>query len=172
MADDKKTHLTLSDRFSRAAQWTSQQCGRAHTFIAAVVLIVVWALCGPTFHYSDTWQLVVNTGTTIITFLMVFLIQNTQNRDATAIHLKLDELIKATENAHNRMVSLEDLTESQLRELKESLAGSVPAGTSREPTETTQQKPQKVSSGTDEVKNIILDERHPTETERETGKRT
>ncbi|HVY14827.1 MAG TPA: low affinity iron permease family protein [Rhodopila sp.] len=135
MADDKQTRLSLSDRFSWAAQWTSQQCGRAHTFIAAVVLIVVWAISGPTFHYSDTWQLVINTGTTIVTFLMVFLIQNTQNRDATAIQLKLDELIRASENAHNRMVSLEDLTESQLEALKERLAAAVPIDATEEPIE-------------------------------------
>ena len=77
--------LSLSDHFSRAAHWTSQQCGRAYTFIGAILIIVVWAISGPAFHYSDTWQLIINTGTTIITFLMVFLIQNTQNRDTTAI---------------------------------------------------------------------------------------
>jgi low affinity Fe/Cu permease len=118
MADDSAP-LSLSDRFSRAAQWTSQQCGRSYTFMAAIVLILTWAICGPLFNYSDTWQLVINTSTTIITFLMVFLIQNTQNRDTTAIQLKLDELIRANENARDRMVRLEDLTEDQIKHLKE-----------------------------------------------------
>jgi low affinity Fe/Cu permease len=85
----------------------------------AVAIIVVWATTGPMFHYSDTWQLVINTGTTIITFLMVFLIQNTQNRDAKAIHLKLDELIKATTGAHNSMIDLDKLSDAQLKELEE-----------------------------------------------------
>ena len=115
---------SLSDRFSRAAQWTSQQCGRAYTFVGAIVIIVVWAITGPLFKFSDTWQLIINTGTTIVTFLMVFLIQNTQNRDTTAIQLKLDELIRANENAQNRMMKLEDLTENQIKHLKESLVGN------------------------------------------------
>ena len=92
--------------------------------------IVVWAVSGPAFHYSDTWQLIINTGTTIITFLMVFLIQNTQNRDTTAIQLKLDELIRANENAREQMLRLEDLTENQIKHLKESFgtAPSTPFG--------------------------------------------
>jgi low affinity Fe/Cu permease len=93
--------------------WASQQCGRAYTFAAAILIILIWAVSGAAFHYSDTWQLIINTGATIITFPMVFLIQNTQNRDTTAIQLKLDELIRANENAHNRMMKLEDLTEDQ-----------------------------------------------------------
>ena len=136
--DDNNPKLTLSDRFSRAAQWTSQQCGRAYTFVAAIVIIVVWAVSGPAFNYSDTWQLIINTGTTIITFLMVFLIQNTQNRDTTAIQLKLDELIRANENAQNRMMKLEDLTENQIKHLKESLAAG-PLEAIREPLEAAQQ---------------------------------
>ena len=112
--DDINPKLSLSDRFSRAAQWTSQQCGRAYTFVGAIFIIVAWAFAGPAFHYSDTWQLIINTGTTIITFLMVFLIQNTQNRDTTAIQLKLDELIRANENARDQMLRLEDLTENQI----------------------------------------------------------
>jgi low affinity Fe/Cu permease len=109
----------ISAAFSRAAQWTAQQCGRASTFIVACIVIVVWAVTGPVFGYSDTWQLIINTGTTIVTFLMVFLMQNTQNRDTAAIQLKLDELIRANENARNAMLALEDLTEDQLRRLKE-----------------------------------------------------
>jgi low affinity Fe/Cu permease len=110
----------VSGMFSAAALWTSQQCGRASTFILACAAIVVWAVTGPVFGFSDTWQLVINTGTTIITFLMVFLIQNTQNRDMSALHLKLDELIRVNKAAHNKLLSLEDLTEEELAELKES----------------------------------------------------
>jgi low affinity Fe/Cu permease len=109
---------TLSGVFSQAAQWTAAQCGRAHTFIFACAIIVIWAVSGPIFGYSDTWQLIINTGTTIVTFLMVFLMQNTQNRDTSAIQLKLDELIRANENARNAMLSLEDLTEEQMKRLK------------------------------------------------------
>lgn len=82
--------------FGKVAQWISIQCGRASTFIIACAAIVAWAVTGPMFHYTDTWQLVINTGTTIVTFLMVFLIQNTQNRDMSALHLKLDELIRVS----------------------------------------------------------------------------
>jgi low affinity Fe/Cu permease len=137
--DDNNPKLTLSDRFSRAAQWTSQQCGRAYTFVAAMVIIVVWAVSGPAFNYSDTWQLIINTGTTIITFLMVFLIQNTQNRDTTAIQLKLDELIRANEHAQNRMMKLEDLTENQIKHLKEGIAATAPIEAIRQPLEAAQQ---------------------------------
>ena len=108
--------------FSRAAQWAACQCGRAHTFILACLVIVVWGVTGPIFDYSDTWQLIINTGTTIVTFLMVFLMQNTQNRDTSAIHRKLDELIRANENARNAMLTLEDLTEEQLARLKQTFS--------------------------------------------------
>ena len=107
-----------SQLFGNVALWTSQQCGRASTFILACVAIVVWAVTGPAFHFSDTWQLVINTGTTIITFLMVFLIQNTQNRDMSALHLKLDELIRVNRDARNTLLNLEDLTEAELAHLK------------------------------------------------------
>ncbi|HEX3403065.1 MAG TPA: low affinity iron permease family protein [Acetobacteraceae bacterium] len=110
--------VSVSEVFSRAAHWTAQQCGRAYVFIAAALTIVVWAATGPLFNYSDTWQLIINTGTTIVTFLMVFLIQNTQNRDTAAIQLKLDELIRANEKARNKMLRLEDLTEEELKTLK------------------------------------------------------
>jgi low affinity Fe/Cu permease len=108
------------------------------TFVAAIVIIVVWAVSGPAFNYSDTWQLIINTGTTIITFLMVFLIQNTQNRDTTAIQLKLDELIRANENAQNRMMKLEDLTENQIKHLKEGIAATAPIEAIRQPLEAAQ----------------------------------
>jgi low affinity Fe/Cu permease len=121
---------TMSAAFSRAAQWTSLQCGRPATFIAACVVIVVWAVTGPLFGYSDTWQLIINTGTTIVTFLMVFLIQNTQNRDMSALHLKLDELIRANQGARNKLLTLEDMTEEELKEVKSTfswIADNAPA---------------------------------------------
>ena len=88
-------------------------------FMAAVVVLLAWAFSGPVFHFSDTWQLIINTGTTIITFLMVFLIQNTQNRDAKAMHLKLDEIIRALKKARNEMVDLEELSDEELKKLED-----------------------------------------------------
>ena len=118
--NQKSAASTMNAIFSRAAQWTSRQCGRPLTFILSCVVILVWGITGPFFHFSDTWQLIINTGTTIITFLMVFLIQNTQNRDMTALHLKLDELIRATDHARNTLMVLEDMTEEELDRLKTS----------------------------------------------------
>ena len=114
--------MSASKFFSQAAQWTSRQCGRPLTFSLAFGIIVVWGVSGPVFHYSDTWQLVINTGTTIVTFLMVFLIQNTQNRDASAVQLKLDELIRVSTTARNKLLTLEDLTEAELDQLKKSFS--------------------------------------------------
>jgi low affinity Fe/Cu permease len=108
----------MRDLFHKIAQRTSNIVGSAWAFIFALTIIIVWAASGPIFHFSDTWQLVINTGTTIITFLMVFLIQNTQNRDAKVIHLKLDELIRVLEKARNHLVDLEDLSEGELDRLQ------------------------------------------------------
>src|SRR5215472_4952876 len=114
--------MSVSKFFSRSAQWTSRQCGRPLTFGLAFVIVLVWAITGPLCNYSDTWQLVINTGTTIVTFLMVFLIQNTQNRDSAAVQLKLDELIRVNTTARNKLHNLEDLTETELDQLKKSFS--------------------------------------------------
>jgi len=104
--------------FTRFANWTASASGRPQTFVLACLIILLWATTGPLFGFSDTWQLVINTGTTIVTFLMVFLIQNTQNRDSRATQLKLDELIRATEGAHNAVLDLEELTEKDLNRIR------------------------------------------------------
>src|SRR5947207_3168211 len=109
----------MNDLFRKFAHRISQAVGSPWAFVVAVLIIIVWAATGPIFKYSDTWQLVINTGTTIITFLMVFLIQNTQNRDAKAIHLKLDELIKGVRGGRTKLVDLEDLSDEELKELDE-----------------------------------------------------
>ncbi|MBO9667771.1 MAG: low affinity iron permease family protein [Bdellovibrio sp.] len=107
----------MKDIFRVAADRISHWVGTPLAFALAVIGIAIWALCGPLWGFSDTWQLVINTTTTIITFLMVFLIQNTQNRDARALHLKLDELIRATEGARNEMIDLEEMSEEQLENI-------------------------------------------------------
>ena len=109
----------VSDAFRVFARRSASILGSAWAFAGAVLVIAVWLITGPTFHFSDTWQLIINTATTIITFLMVFLIQNTQNRDAKAVHLKLDEMIRALEGARNQLVDLEDLSDEELKNLEE-----------------------------------------------------
>jgi low affinity Fe/Cu permease len=105
--------------FATVAKATSRATGRPSTFLLALAVIIVWAVSGPLFQFSDTWQLVINTGTTIVTFLMVFLIQNTQNRDSEAMQVKLDEIIRAVEGAHNGLLDLEELEEAELDRIRE-----------------------------------------------------
>ncbi|MES2856882.1 MAG: low affinity iron permease family protein [Bdellovibrionota bacterium] len=107
----------MRDAFRKFAQTISLWVGSPLVFIGAVCLIVLWAFLGPAFGFSDTWQLIVNTSTTIVTFLMVFLIQNTQNRDARSIHLKLDELIRASSHARNKLIDLEEMSDADLDRL-------------------------------------------------------
>jgi low affinity Fe/Cu permease len=113
-AQDHKTSV-----FTRFARWVSAVTGRPVTFAIAMLIIVVWATTGPLFQFSDTWQLVINTGTTIVTFLMVFLIQNTQNRDTEALQIKLDELIRAVKGARNEVLDLEELDEKELNQIRQ-----------------------------------------------------
>jgi low affinity Fe/Cu permease len=116
-ADNAPAPASGQSSFGKFASSSSQYLGSKWAFLMAIAVIVVWGLTGPIFHYSDTWQLIINTGTTIVTFLMVFLIQNTQNRDAKAIHLKLNELIHAVDKAKNQMIDVESLSELEINEL-------------------------------------------------------
>ena len=119
MAKRKKNNKANDKKgfFERFAEWATKATGSSVAFLMAAGIIVVWGVTGPIFDFSETWQLVINTGTTIITFLMVFLIQKTQNKDSKAIHLKLNELIGANPGCSNRMVDIEDLTEAELDQL-------------------------------------------------------
>jgi len=109
----------MNDLFRKFAHKASEIVGSPWAFITAVAIILIWAITGPMFGFSDTWQLIINTGTTVVTFLIVFLIQNSQNRDAKAIHLKLDELIRSIKGARNRLVDLEELSDEELTQLQE-----------------------------------------------------
>ncbi len=104
--------------FNRLAKWTARAAGKPIAFALAIGIVIAWAATGPIFGFSDTWQLVINTGTTIVTFLMVFLLQNTQYRDSEAIQIKLDELIRAIEGAHNALLELEELDQTELDRIK------------------------------------------------------
>jgi low affinity Fe/Cu permease len=125
--------MPINSPFTRFAKKTSTFTGRPATFIVAVLIILVWAITGPLFNYSDTWQLVINTSTTIITFLMVFLIQNTQNRDTEALQIKLDELIRAMETANNSLLDLEEMDDKELDRIRETYTAL--ARKQREPNE-------------------------------------
>jgi low affinity Fe/Cu permease len=118
--------------FTRFARWTERRVGSPIAFCLAVGIVVVWALSGPFFHWSDTWQLVINTGTTIVTFLMVFLIQSTQTRDTQALHLKLDELIRVNRSARNSLLNLEEMSESEIEEVKHNFERLVVRGAQAE----------------------------------------
>jgi low affinity Fe/Cu permease len=109
--------------FYKLARKTSEAVGSPFASISAVTVIIIWALTGPIFKFSDTWQLVINTGTTIVTFLMVFLIQNSQNRDAKAVQIKLDELIRAIDSARNEIIDVEDSSEQELQKLQQDFSG-------------------------------------------------
>lgn len=122
--------MAMKEKFRKVSNRTSSAAGSAYTFIGAITIILIWAVSGPRLGYSDTWQLIINTGTTIVTFLMVFLIQNTQNRDSKALHLKLDELIRSTEKARDSFVDLENFDDAELaildnefRQIHEKLKG-------------------------------------------------
>jgi low affinity Fe/Cu permease len=113
---------TIRDRFNHAADALTRRLGSPFALAGAAVIILIWAVTGPLFHFSDTWQLVINTGTTIVTFLMVFVIQSSQNRDSKAVHLKLDEIIRALDEARNDFVTVEQATEEEMKEREDEMA--------------------------------------------------
>ena len=117
--EERSLWCRVQDAFHVFARKSSNILGSPLAFAIAILIILIWAALGPTFHYSDTWQLIINTGTTIVTFLMVFLIQNTQNRDSKAVHLKLDELIRALAGARNQLVDLEELSDEELKKIEQ-----------------------------------------------------
>lgn len=165
LPDKSANRSVISASFNTVAQWTSRQCGRASTFAVACLTIVVWAVTGPLFHYSNTWQLVINTGTTIITFLMVFLIQNTQNRDSAVLHLQLDELIRVSQSARNKLLDLENLTDAELDHLKGSftrLAGEPADQTAlREAADNLEAAGSEIQEAKDKVETVIDKDMEP-----------
>lgn len=117
-SEERSILCRVQDAFRLFARSASQILGTAWVFVGAIAIIITWAVTGPFYDYSDTWQLLINTGTTIVTFLMVFLIQNTQNRDSKAVHLKLDELIRSIDNARNQLVDIDRLSDDELKKLE------------------------------------------------------
>jgi low affinity Fe/Cu permease len=132
-AADRFHEGPVSIWFTKLASATSRAAGRPATFALCCLVILVWAVSGPIFHYSDTWQLIINTGTTIVTFLMVFLIQNSQNRDGAAIQAKLDELIRATHDARNAYMGIENLPESKLEQMRQDCPQAEPPASEQAP---------------------------------------
>jgi low affinity Fe/Cu permease len=127
-AADKVNGSSVSGGFSNFSNRVAHATGKPVTFAIAVLIILVWAITGPIFHYSDTWQLIINTGTTIVTFLMVFLIQNTQNRDGVALQVKLDELIRATQDARDAYMGIEKLDEIEVEKMRDDCEQSAGPG--------------------------------------------
>jgi low affinity Fe/Cu permease len=144
-----------SSVFSDVAHWTAQQSGRASTFLLACLLVIIWGITGPFFNFSDTWQLVINTGTTIVTFLMVFLLQHAQNRDSTAIQLKLDELIRVSRDARNKVLTLEDLTEAELEHIKGAFTKLASQGEAQADLDDASKDLRQAREGIDEAENAI-----------------
>jgi low affinity Fe/Cu permease len=132
---------TQTPLFARFARWVERHVGRSSTFVFAIAVVVVWAASGPLFGWSDTWQLVINTGTTIVTFLMVFVIQNTQSRDTQAMQLKLDELIRANEMARNSLIDLEEKSEIDVEKMKGAFSALAAIDTAADRTQATSRGP-------------------------------
>jgi low affinity Fe/Cu permease len=128
-----ETNLRERPLFARFARWVERQVGRSSTFVLAIAVVLLWAASGPVFGWSDTWQLVINTGTTIVTFLMVFVIQNTQSRDTQAMQLKLDELIRVNKIARNTLINLEEMSEPDLERMKAAFAALSSSDTAPRP---------------------------------------
>lgn len=141
--------------FTAFAQATSNWTGSPSAFVLAFGIIIVWAATGPVFHYSDTWQLVINTGTTIVTFLMVFLIQNSQNRDAKVIQLKLDELIRAVETAETSLINMDEMSEEELQQVQENFS-KVAAEAKEEIEDIKQKRPRKTGIARKAATKVVL----------------
>lgn len=131
---DPSCAIERAPLFARFARWVERQVGGSVTFVLAIAVVVVWAVSGPFFGWSDTWQLVINTGTTIVTFLMVFVIQNTQSRDTQAMQLKLDELIRVNQMARNSLINLEEMSEVEVERMKAAFASIASDRTANDPT--------------------------------------